>query len=91
MTRRSVLVVYLWLFLGGWSLASCGEEDEPDAPRQRIGEACARSDECEEGLLCLAGELRCVRVCALGSEECGLGIACQPAGDQGYCPLPPAP
>lgn len=68
---------------------ACGDEVPEEAQRKRVGEACANNDECEAGLACLQTELRCVILCTPGSDECGSGIDCLLAGDQGFCPLPP--
>ncbi len=85
--RRAWRSVAIWGLLMA-TLAACGEE--PTAPRARVGEGCARNDDCAEGLACLQTELRCVVLCALDSDDCGAGIACQAAGQLGFCPLPPA-
>ncbi len=70
---------------------ACGDDDEESPVRARIGESCATNASCGDGLLCNRIELRCVRLCALGSDDCGDGIACESAddGSLGFCPLPP--
>jgi hypothetical protein len=71
------------------ALTACGEDEPADRGQQRVGEPCATSDDCQAGLLCLATERRCVVLCDQGSDDCGEGIDCQPAGELGFCPLPP--
>lgn len=78
-------------------LASCGDDASSPtdtAPAEtstgaRVGEPCASNDDCKADLACLSGALRCVVLCAPGSDDCGPGIACQTAGDTGFCPLAP--
>ena len=70
-------------------LCGCGEEVPETEGTRRVGEACANNKECEAGLACLQTELRCVILCTPDSDECGAGIECRLAGDQGFCPLPP--
>ena len=67
--------------------SGCADEDAPDLAR--VGEACGVSADCEAGLACLEQEGRCVVLCEPGSDACGPGIACEAAGDVGFCPLPP--
>lgn len=85
MTSARKAAVGAWLAL---ALLGCGD-DPPQEPLRRVGEPCQRQDQCEEGLACLAGTLRCVVLCQVGSDDCGEGIACEPAGAVGFCPLPP--
>jgi hypothetical protein len=70
---------------------ACGDDGDESPVRARIGESCTTNASCSEGLLCNRVELRCVRLCALGSDDCGDGIACESAddGSVGFCPLPP--
>ncbi len=72
----------------------CGDDasDDTTVGTARVGDPCARNADCTEGLLCKGGDLRCVRLCTLGTDECGEGIVCEPANDAevGFCPLPPA-
>ncbi len=91
MSRRSlpwILSLLLSLFL--ITASACGE-DEPATSQgtSRVGEACQDNLDCARNLLCLSTENRCVTVCTPGDETCGEGIACQAAGDTGFCPLPP--
>lgn len=69
------------------AMIGCADEDAPDLAR--VGEACGVSADCEAGLACLEQEGRCVVLCEPGSDACGPGIACEAAGDVGFCPLPP--
>lgn len=78
--------------------ASCGDDDASTpsdtnaattSTGARVGEPCASNDDCKDDLACLAGELRCVVLCTPNSDDCGPGIACQTAGDTGFCPLTP--
>jgi hypothetical protein len=89
----ATFLLVLALGLGGMP-AGCGdtEEEEPVRGDARVGDSCARNTDCQDGLLCKGGDLRCVRLCEIGSEECGEGIVCEPAndGEVGFCPLPPA-
>mgnify|MGYP001108065756 CR=1 FL=1 len=76
----------------------CGEDEqtqERDAvdmmSTSRVGELCQITSDCKDGLACLGDQQICVVLCEVGSEQCGEGIACQPAGMVGFCPPPAVP
>ncbi len=81
---RSIAVAALSLLF-----ASCADDGGNGAPPSRIGEACSATQPCQADLACLETQLRCVILCEPGSEDCGVGIECQSAGNVGFCPLPP--
>lgn len=88
--RRAVLIMMVAMAA---PTAACGEDAEPveGTGTARVGESCARNSDCRDGLLCKGGDLRCVKLCEIGSDACGEGIVCEPAndGEIGFCPLPP--
>lgn len=89
--RHALASSALWSLALALMLASgCGDEEPDERAPSRVGESCSADQPCDAGLACLQTELRCAVICAIGSDDCGQGIACQPAGEQGFCPLPPA-
>ena len=66
-------------------------DDSEGLIEARVGEPCEVTSDCKEGLACLGQEQLCVVLCDVGTEQCGEGISCQPAGDVGFCPPPAMP
>jgi hypothetical protein len=54
-----------------------------------VGDACARSTDCEPGALCVVQgeEARCHVACDVGAPTCAAGLACESLGGavRGYC------
>lgn len=86
-TRSPIAQVFISMAL--LACIGCGDDAPEATPLARVGEPCMNNKACEVGLACLQTELRCVILCTPQSDECGSGIECQLAGDQGFCPLPP--